>query len=111
MFSDAVQRVDDADDAWNNRCGSKKVRALGLVYIDLRPANPIRLGTQDDQSYLRTTVEVGTCGDDSRPSRDEVAALACAMLDSMWHERLSINDEQPRRDNNIFPVSYLVTNF
>lgn len=45
--------------------------------------------------------EVGTCGDSSRPSRDEVAALACAMLDSM----LSIDGERPRNDDNVFMVS------
>ncbi|KAJ5175318.1 uncharacterized protein N7482_001195 [Penicillium canariense] len=52
--------------------------------------------------------EVGTCGDNSRPSRDEVAALACAMLDSMWCESLSINNERPHKDNDLFPTLLIV---
>lgn len=76
-----------------------------MVYFTLWPWYTRRLSIQDNQSYLSTVSDVDTCGDNLRPSRDEVAALACAMLDSMWYEWLSINDEQPYTDSKIFPVS------
>lgn len=55
-------------------------------------------------TYIWATADVGTCGDNSRPSRDEVAALTCTMLDSMWQETLSIREDRPRRED-MFPVS------
>lgn len=101
FFSEAFDRECAAHD---DSCTGEKFKALKMVPFSLRTSLPKKLGAQDKQTYIWATADVGTCGDNSRPSRDEVAALACTMLDSMWQENLSIRDERPRRED-MFPVS------
>lgn len=67
--------------------------ALRLVPDPMRPANPKKIGVQrrthgplintDHQSHRWAKSEVRLCGDDSRPSRNEVATLACHILDAV----------------------------
>lgn len=100
FFSETFNRVRATHD---DSCIGEKFEALKMVPFSLRTYWP-RLGTLDKQTYIWAIADVGTCGDNSRPSRDEVAALACTMLDSMWQENLSIREERPRRED-MFPVS------
>lgn len=81
--------------------------AWEMVHGALWPTWTKGLGAQYAQSHVWARAAVGTCGDDLRPSKDEIAVLACAMLDSMY-ERLSIHKQRPRRESNIFPVIQLL---
>ncbi|KAF3388695.1 hypothetical protein F1880_004323 [Penicillium rolfsii] len=81
----------------------ERVEVLRMVPSSQRTIWRKKLGTPDQQTYRWALAELRTCGDNSRPSRDEVAALACTMLDCMWQANPSIHEEQSRRDD-MFPT-------
>jgi hypothetical protein len=69
-----------------------------------------RLGDGDDLlvghgNHVWASGDVGKCGDNSLPSRDEVVAFVYTMLESMLCTKASIHDAGPRKYNPEFPVS------
>ncbi|OKP05967.1 hypothetical protein PENSUB_6687 [Penicillium subrubescens] len=59
----------------------------------------------DHGSHVLASGDVGQCGDDSRPSRDEVTILVHTMLESMLCAWTPIHDAEPCSYNPEFPVS------
>jgi hypothetical protein len=59
----------------------------------------------DHGSHVLASGDVGQCGDDSRPSRDEVTILVHTMLESMLSAWTPIHDAEPCSHNPEFPVS------
>lgn len=55
--------------------------------------------------HLWASGDIGQCGDNSRPSRDEILALVYIMLESMLCTKSLIHDVGPRSYNPEFPVS------
>jgi hypothetical protein len=101
FFSEACDR---ARSAWDAGRTGEKFEALKMVHHCLHYSWPKKLDAQDRQSYTCAMAEVRKCGDNSRPSRDEVAVLACTMLDIMWQEDQSVREKRLSR-GDIFPVS------
>lgn len=59
----------------------------------------------DNQCHAWASRSIPECGTDSRPSRDELGALVCTMMETMLCEKPFSNDERPRKYDRVFPVN------
>ncbi|CEJ61572.1 hypothetical protein PMG11_10102 [Penicillium brasilianum] len=82
------------------RCYSKKRLSTRLTHSSSKDEL-----LADNSCHAWATVSIPECGTDSRPSRDEIGALVCTMLETMVCEKPLSDDERPRKYGHVFPVS------
>ena len=94
----------------------KEFKILGIVPGSIRTGWSKALTTRvthhssaeellgDNQCHLFGDASVPRCGDNSRPSRDEIVVLVHTMLTTMICEKPSVVDDRPSRYDSVFPV-------